>query len=330
MNIYIMGWYDKENSGDEAFKPVIKNCFEPEYNPIFTEFAPLYSEDKKFIFGGGGYPGERLIESERLKHIDKKTPIYCLGVDIPSGGEQFDQFNSYNLQEIFCRSKTYVEDTKDRLNVKYCPDLAFGLYPPEKSINKLSNLLKAKMAKPKSKSIGIILTHEYIQYPWMKEELVKAIRKYKKDWNIFFIAMAHKFASADSFYNRMVAMKVGHLSNINMIDDIRDTYKMLRFISEMDIIISMRFHGIIFSTITGTPFISIANPGKHSCFCEQEDLSDYYLNIQKGFTAYDIEKKITRIVENYSSLSSSLEEKTKNNRKQIKKTFEHIRKKWLT
>jgi len=293
--VHVCGWYGHENAGDESFKLVFDKYLS-EYKPAYSNVAPLYFKDRKYIFGGGGSPVDRALNSKSLKRIDNKTPLYALGVDIPVNGEQWDKFRGLNFIETFCRSKMYAEIAQEQgANVKYCPDLAFGLDPiyhchsdgtvsEERRWNRprqLTDYLKScNLREGRQHNLGVILTKEYMEDPNIRDQLIRALRRYRNSWNIFFIPMAHNFKGADKFYNRMAAMKIGYQDEWNMLDNLKSPREILNVIGEMDVLITQRFHGAIFATIAGTPFISVTNLGKNSLYCEQEGLEHLHINAQ--------------------------------------------------
>jgi len=128
MIVNICGWYGHENAGDESFKLIFNKYLKPEHKAAFENTLPLYSPERRFILGGGGNPVDRALNSKALGRIDSKTPLYAMGVDIPVNGEQWDKFRGLNFVETFCRSEMYTKIAQEQgANVKYCPDLAFGL-----------------------------------------------------------------------------------------------------------------------------------------------------------------------------------------------------------
>jgi hypothetical protein len=315
MRINIVGWYGEQNVGDESFRAVLSQKLH-EHELIFSQHIDPTAD--RIIFGGGGVVGFHYLDN-----LDPTREVYGLGVDIPLNGSQWDRMRSFNFKEIFCRSREYAQIGQDQgAPSRYCPDLAFALKIPD------AVRLKNKAAKPR---IGVILTSDLMDKANLQTEIIKALRELQGSNELYFIPMfqsAQNPGISDGLFNQIVA---GCLEpndpRVHMIDFNPDPMAVLSLIAQMDIVISMRFHGIIFAAVAHVPFLSIATKGKHSLFCEQERLKNYFLELP-DLSYYKITDGIQSIRAT-PTLPGRLRQIAEGNKTYLMEVFRHVKDSWI-
>jgi len=204
-------------------------------------------------------------------------------VDVALNGPRYDAVRALNLPTLYLRSREYASIAQDQgwEVAKYCPDLAFGIDRPFTIDD--SQVLD-DLATSRQPKLGILLTDEIMPFQNRMAELKKSLKVLQQHYDLFFISMYHGEGNPDAPVNRIAAEGLDP-SRCFFVEHTHDPMTILGTIARMDKVISMRFHGVIFSAVAGVPFISIANTGKHSLFCEQEQLKDYWINLQE-LTSY--------------------------------------------
>lgn len=259
MLINIIGWYGEKNAGDEAFKFVFNEMFS--YHDIVYS-KKIIKEADRVILGGGG-----VMCGDYLDELGSRA-VYAIGVDIHLSGATYDQLRQINFKSIVTRSELYagVANSQGWHAVSYAPDIAFALDYP-----------KHECAKDR---VGIILNHE------LNEDALAEVSLFIKHLfaigkRPFFITMYDGLEKPD--FNVCKKIQSNFLEYIPIFRN-HKPIDVIQHIASCEFVMSMRFHGSIFAAGCGVPFLSLANRGKHSLFCEQEGIPLSFINL-KDFDA---------------------------------------------
>jgi len=266
----ILGYYGYGNCGDEALKEATANIFGilPYTTP--TQKTPL----EEVIMGGGD-----VINPFFLDRVKDAKDVKILGVGL-SYESQLDLLRKMpNLSEIFFRNKVDVDAAVAAgLNAKYTPDIAFTLDLPIKSFPQ----------DKKKKTLGIMvadnISHSFSQKDpqqihygnYLKNELAVVLNDLRDYYHVVFIPMCHARYSYDV---KMMYEILSFLPSSSVVEhtvmahDMTPT-KVIQLVSELDLVITMRFHGLIFSTLAGTPFINIGVTRKTKTYMHENALGD--------------------------------------------------------
>lgn len=254
MKINIVGWYGAKNIGDDAFKDVFMQKWQHLHDLIFSPYPQLGAD--AIVLGGGGVVCEQYIEG--LLGFTK--PLYAVGVDIAINGPRWEAIQKLPFNHLYVRSKEYVGIAAQENKISYTPDIVFSLQ---------DNMLLRRSKK----KCGFILS---IDLTGGIDHLGKVIRELKKEYDeVVFIVMY-----TGKPFDLNVTKKVIEESRCECRMVIPDTpTATMAEMADLDFVVSMRFHGIIFATMLGIPFIALANKGKCSLFCEQERLFGHYMEL---------------------------------------------------
>jgi len=269
MTIDVIGYYDANNNGDDALQLAIKKML----HGVDLAF-PKYATSKKVILGGGD-----VVNQFFLDRIPKDSELYLLGCGLGYETE-LDLLKDYNIKEALFRNKKDAELAAAKgINASYTPDLVFALEPSE------TRLIDIKRVPPK-KLLGVMVADNvsssysqkdprqigYGQY--LKAELADALLYLSEWYKIVFIPMSHAPYAYDTkmFYEIMSYMPPRHLDK-ELLPPL-GAMEVIDVVSQMDLIITMRFHGVIYSTLTGTPFVNIGLTRKTQLFCHEHLLGD--------------------------------------------------------
>lgn len=238
-----------------------------------------------FVLGGGGLISELfgrksrkktlfyLSLLRRAKLLGKKTIVYSIGVSeiktkkfarkIKEGLEYADIISVRDK-----KSKKILEEIGIKKEINILPDPAFLLAPEEdEKIIEEENIGRKKI-------IGIALT-DFIK-PYMNSfarSIDKMIEKY--DAEVVLITTAGRPGEIKAGVEKKMMEKIRNKSNVRIIKRYPPR-KLLWLLSKFDLVISMRLHMLIFSAISGVPFIGIPSDEKIKNFLEiikQEEYS---------------------------------------------------------
>lgn len=302
MKISVVGWYGKNNIGDEAFKEVFQRQLWG--NDITFSQIPDFNSDV-VVLGGGGVVTERYIQ-DIPKDFDK--PLYAMGVDIAVNGKDWDEIRSLPFRRLYVRSKEYkdIAISNGGFNISYCPDIVFSLYEQRPIVS--------------GKKCGVILSYD------LKggiDHLGKTLQRIKSkyDREIEFIVF-YTGNNRDIEITQRVKDECGEDFPIIIPKTPIET---LQLMSSFDLIISMRFHGSIFAATLGIPFLSLSNKGKCSLFCEQERLFGNHIELTE-MNDIKILDRIDWIMENHKAMQKYLIDVASYNKLLVDNAFYEVKK----
>jgi DNA-binding PadR family transcriptional regulator len=295
----ILGYYDKQNLGDEQYKltiPIFLNNCGFKGQILFrdpNDFPLPIPDNIQIIICGGGdiindWFNEKLIE--RLK--DFKGLIIGLSIGITYESTINKKYLGL-YDYIFLRHSDLLEKVSNVIgpsNVKHIPDLSFLLTPETPIVYK-------------RKTIGIFTANGCDMEKYISESL----KKLSKDYDIILFNMNTSTESheGDSFSNNLI----GNFNTYspNNVKDI--LYK----IGGLHMAICLRYHSHIFSIIQGIPFVSIAVKPKTKFLMENFGFKN---NI--AYSGKDLQKAIDWSLNNHTELKLKTSQVYENYNKLIK------------
>ena len=303
MKINIIGWYDRKNCGDESFKTV--------FNQIFNEHEIYYTsqgvkEDCDYYILGGG----DVVKSFYLDHIPNDKNLTCIGVGLEYESES-ELLKNKNINSIYVRNKQDVEIfSNHEITAKYTPDIVFNI--------ERSPIIKNKIHSDKKKMAVILTDHvnpsvsnrdiKEINYSeYFKWELSESLDYLTKYYQIYFIALSDYYYANDNKMNIDIQSRMSHGYKSILLKETDDPYNLIDIIQQMDIVVSMKFHGLIFSTICHVPFINIGPSRKTNRFCTEMNLSEISFN-PRTFNNVDFLSKIKYVEDNTAEIKNKLQE----------------------
>jgi polysaccharide pyruvyl transferase WcaK-like protein len=284
----IFGYYNKDNYGDDVFEYVLEKYITP--GLVIKNIDELKCTDltkyDKVLVGCGDVVNEYFLSPENLDILSKcKAPVIFIGIGI----QYIDYIYSLDVGDYYLmRNKTDCNLLRDRYpgNVAYIPDLAHFLS---------SQVVYKAKRQTEALKIGIC-----IPYPWIAQndsrarmfygKIVSLVKDLQISHNVVYIPFdtSNTVKNSDLVLGKMLKESTGIESIVNPSKDIQG---MLDIFSSMDLIIASRFHSVILSIVTRTPFISLFTSEKilklkrdlpasvHSCFFKLEQLDGEPINI---------------------------------------------------
>ena len=313
MKVNIIGWYDKNNCGDESFKYVFNDIFKG--NEIFYTTQEIIEDCDYYILGGGD-----VVKKFYLESIPNDKRFMCIGVGLGYESESL-LLKEKNVSIVYTRNKEDVEILKSiGIESKYTPDIVFNLQKP----NTINEKLESDLPK-----LGILLTDhanpsvvntnqkELSYNEFFKWELAESLDELSKYYKIYFISLSDYYYAYDEkmSLDTQTRMKNGYKSIL--LKETKSPLRTMDIIQQMDIVITMKFHGIIFSTICNTPFINIGLSRKTNKFCEENGLSELSFS-PNTFNKTDLIKKIKYIENNSQDIKKKLSTLDKDNKEELK------------
>lgn len=261
MKIDILGWYNRQNIGDDAFQAVFSKWFAG-HNPRFVtppHFTRPYAE--LVILGGGAVASDYYLERIHLG----SCPLIALGIDLEWEAEARKLVNSgFNL--ISLRDRQDVDLLRSLrpggllLPVDYCPDLAFALTPTGEDV-------LSRYRRTDKRAIAVCAT-DYVMPSRTRDlyhcgpradqfcdGLGKLLDKLSEKAEIFLLPCSTGEGGNDRRVNLHIASFMQKRPTI--VEDQLTPVEMIDFMAPCALTICQRFHAHVFSVIAGTPFVNI-------------------------------------------------------------------------
>ena len=347
--VLIIGYYFRQNFGDDLFQFVFENYVfggdtitspSSQYDLTFVNFDDLctiftglraqsISPFDAVIIGGGDVVNEYNLSPENVKGIRE----YFSGVPITFFGVGISYPDTLPMLDIgdyfFMRNKSDYEAVKYRYGSShgiYVPDLAFYLTEQCRP--------KTVQTKPvgSPRKIGICLP-----YPWFTngdnslffQQVVDTINRLSNENLVYLIPfdVSDNAANSDLLlleklkgyvteYNERGEQRVFYVQSTATNQTIHSKlYNMIQIFSELDCVVASRFHSVVFSLLTETPFVSLFTSRKVDTLQSDlgPDLGQAFVKAQlnsqgvpMSFNQDEFDKSLAWVVSNADNIKSIL------------------------
>lgn len=264
--VLVYGWYHQLNIGDELFVSVFKKLF-PDYTFSFHEFVTIRELEGVDVvfFGGGSFLLDRPNITEEALEALKTKKIFYLGVGVEADIHPTHMELMKHALLIATRTIEQIDRVKClNPNVEWIPDLAYAL----QSEVKLSEVRDhhSVLVMPNVSVVPQTFDPHWKHAAWMhfKSEFSQFL-----DWLVdngyqpFFLSMCRGTEVDDHWAANEIIAHMARRNRYYLIDrqpvGIERTTEV---ISKFGFVLTQRFHGIVLSEMTRTPYISIYHHDK--------------------------------------------------------------------
>lgn len=276
--IFVFGWYNHNNLGDEAFKKSFEYLWGDKVKFTFASKIPQnINEEYGACFVGGGSFLDQEIKGLNTVSI----PLGFIGVGVHS------YIHPTNIQAL---KKSKIIITRGDVPIeKYTPatfiasDLVFARdIEIKKNLpdNNVILIIGNEFLTPKRNSP----IWKYTSFHWFLTEFSKLCDEWiDQGYSIKFYPMCTGDKFDDRFFAAHIVSQMEKHKNVFFHFETADEDELIKHISQSTLVVSMRFHGNIFSTILGKSFIGINSHDKMKTYFHTLRLNnflDYY-----GFTS---------------------------------------------
>lgn len=269
-NVLVFGWYGHRNIGDEAFKDSFRYLF-PDLNLKFTDQIPsnVNEEYAALIVGGGSFL------DQQIKNLDLVTiPIAFVGIGL-DGIHPANQPALDRAKIVVTRSKL-----KGRAPKRYfqTPDLVFAQAVPP--------------VKPNPDIITVMVNNHFCPGPhaepyksaaweWFSVEFSQTCDRLVAQYRcpIWFVPMCTHPTVDDRRAAAYIIDRMEYKGVAMHIQEEMSRDQIMEAISRSHMLISQRFHGLVFAAMMGKPFVAIDGHSKIKNLCnllKYEGTVDYY------------------------------------------------------
>jgi polysaccharide pyruvyl transferase WcaK-like protein len=284
----ILGYYHYKNCGDEALlaacKKVFDGCDVSYANPKKSE--PLTGS---VILGGGDIINPFFLN--KVKEADD-VKVFGAGLGYESEIELLEDCKVSSA--LFRNKKDVVLALSKGLDARYTPDIVFNLDAPEETsrAGRKKKLLGVMVADSISESYKQRDPSQIHYGNYLKHALAIALCDLREYYKVVFIPMCHARYQYDV---KMMYEVLSHLPpqevEHEIIEPGTSPQEVIRIVETLDVLATMRFHGLIFATLAGVPAINIGVTRKTQTYMEENSLQP--LNIEPfSFTSQRFLEKI--------------------------------------
>ncbi len=264
MKVLVYGWYHHLNIGDDLFIDSFKKLF-PNFDFVFTDSINLQSLSgiDAVFFGGGSFLGARPHITAEALELLKKMPIFYIGIGIEADIHPMHMELIGHARLIATRSPDQI----DRVSVLnsstlWIPDLIYCL---QSDVDFSVKRNRSVLVMPNISVIPHHLDPYWMHASWahFKSEFSQFLDTLVDEgYNLSFLSMCQGDKDND---NWAAGELISHMSY-------RDKYileekpvgikNVTGLISQYGLVITQRFHGIVLSEMTKTPYIAIHHHDK--------------------------------------------------------------------
>lgn len=270
----VLGYFGYQNAGDDAFYDFWVQRMGAPIAALSRNLTGTTAESA--ILGGGAIVNDYFIS--RLPASFTSLSLY--GCSLPYGSDDVNLLIPLldKIDDVHLRSKRDVDAAKAILpQAQYVPDLIFGHTFEDRhiSIEELISHCEVPPAgfKVERKNLFLFLSDHYRSSELSRHYIVESF-KYKlahaidylsQFYNIICIPMSMWHDSRDNVFAADVASKMKHRAKVAVIDRyLGPSYIYQAIKSQAALVLTMKYHGIVFSMSANVPFINIGDTRKNA------------------------------------------------------------------
>jgi polysaccharide pyruvyl transferase WcaK-like protein len=273
--IPILGYYDHNNAGDEAFKLAFSGALGNTPHE-FVKGLPRDREIPLVLFGGGALLNEYFVQ-----HLSNARKIYAIGCSFPYGANDIKIFEPIRdrIASLYLRSRKDVEAARAAgYDAKFIPDMVFSV-PPQSGMN-LEQMLALAALPPRNfkterKKLFVFLSGDYwVDYlkgdrkrfekiELLKERIAKTLDAAVQKYDVIMPSMSVWYSARDYIFAGEVLKRMKHPYRVGLIERYIDATDLLSVLAQTDCaVLSMKYHGLVFGMLNGRVCINIGSTRK--------------------------------------------------------------------
>lgn len=257
MKVIVVGYYNKQNLGDELYKGAFKNLW-PDKSFVFTDLLTkeMASKYDIVIFGGGSFlDGAPFVEDGVIEILRDKTVLYIsvgAETDIHPGHSELLS----NAKLIAIRNGEYLDKIKAiNSNVMVIPDLVYSFGTK----TKINRLKRSILICP---NINILPQHfsphwMHSSFDWFKNEMAKTLDELvERDYMVRFLSMENGDGGGDKLVAQTIIGAMKYRGSY-MVGDPHSYEELNATVCEFETVVSQRLHAAIAAELSMTASIII-------------------------------------------------------------------------
>ena len=257
----------------------------------------------------GIYKDRMLLMYAYLAVKAKKKVVFALDSLNDSKDKKYNKY----ARKVFEKSKIFV---REKASQKYLESIGIS---SEFGIDSAFNMSDSHHNKNKQKQI-IFVPSNFGFHPdfrdfnfeeMMKNRILPCIAKKAKEENckISILPNFHNLDAEEGIVNKISNFDIDGV-HIDLCDNVKTVYDYDNTLNNAEIVVSMRYHGVVLSAKNCTPFIGISYEQKMNEVAGYTGLSDYMIDL-KNFDENKFSSMLDKIFENKEQIENKLEQFSK-------------------
>lgn len=279
----VIGWYGRRNSGDEAFREVHRLIFSD--LPLTwlrpgsqAPFDPQVEARDDLVLVSAG----DVITSFYFDWIPPNAKIIVYGAGIAWDAE-FEFLGSIKerLKAVWVRNECDVVPLKNLgINAFYTPDIVFNLVPNITPIQKESVRKRAYVMLTDSKRADALRNNDLLRFTQQQNflwQLGESLDFLAEWYQLVFVPFSFDRNDFDlaAIYDLLPRLRNAQgRDEAEIIENEMEPLEMIRFCASADIIVTTKFHGVVYSIMNEIPFVAVSDARKVRLICEENGFSD--------------------------------------------------------
>jgi|GEM_PF-1302853 Uncharacterized conserved protein len=324
----VLGYFGYNNAGDDAFAD-----FWHRVMGVSREHIRMTLKHEEYVntvcLGGGAVLNDFFIG----KLPKSFETLHLVGVSFPYGDQDIKLLDHVKdkLGRVIIRSKHDVSRARELgFDAEFVPDLIFGHEFKEQKIGSLEDLyacasLPLASATIKKKNLIVLLSGDYwFSETWkfnetevFKNRFARALDDLAPYYNIIMLPLSVWYGARDYLIAGDVSMRMEKKTSCLIVEKYLGPDMLYSIIRQFgDLVVSMKYHGLVFSIAAGVPFINVGSTRKNIHLCADEGLErlsvpfndfniDRFWAAVKTAEAAETLDAITDVAENNRKLVSS-------------------------
>lgn len=266
--VNVLGYYGYRNSGDEAFKTAFRSLApDVEFNFVSQLNPDVLADPAPLVFGAGD-----IVEPFFLSQLKAERPFEVIGAGLPFGGASLAHLEPYRgqLRRLVLRSTEHTEIAqKAGYDPVYAPDLVFALDPePTAPILPIERLHKKMVVVCVADNFNTsvdnqtIRNHAYGEF--LKWELANFIEFAAQYNDVVFLGLSFDQSFPDIRMAQDIYFRINpsFRRTVHVIDHEYSPPELIAIMKTASVVVSMKFHGLVYSLVAGRPCINLAPTSK--------------------------------------------------------------------
>ncbi len=279
MKVLVLGFYDRQNLGDDMFKIALTAVL-PRCTLTFVCTDDFKGDVKTYdaiVCGGGDIVNRYFIDRIKTITAGYTKPLLAYGIGISWVSTVEDGLLDI-FDHVIVRNQVDARVLQHRLGstyAHYLPDLGFALPTSDQLPSRTSGSLPR---------VGICLAQPSARQAHFTTVMSSFIDYLRKRYTVVLIPFntSANMAESDLQINRAVVAGLKDHTNVEIIEASRTPTEMLSLLGTLDYAVVHRFHAHIFCTLVTVPFLSIATCRKTKTYMAEIAYPHVYIPDEKG------------------------------------------------
>jgi polysaccharide pyruvyl transferase WcaK-like protein len=263
VNILVLGWYFKQNLGDNLFIEAFQHLF-PQHQFTFTDKITLSQlNDIQAVFiGGGSFINQPCQVAPEAWSKLTSLPICYVGIGAETNIHDTHRQLMSIAKLIAIRSDSHLDIVNTlNSNTLVIPDLVYSLPVTIKNITKPKSILYIPNVSVVPKWDSPHWKHAAWEY--FKSEMAQSLDLLSKEFEIKFFPFCHNNKLSDVYTSGEIINRMCHTKDDMILSSVPGSLQeAIDMISPYTMTITQRFHGTVLSEMAQVPCLTIHHHDK--------------------------------------------------------------------